>query len=188
MSEIALLYRSNAQSRVLEHALFNAGLPYRVYGGLRFFERQEIKHALAYLRLIANPDDDGALLRVINLPTRGIGARSLEQLQEAARMRGISLWESACSTPLAGKAGIGVRTFVQLIEALRAQCLGLSLPEMVEIVVAGSGLKEYYEAEREGADRIENLNELVTAATGFEIEGVFAPADDSACGGPGAAQ
>ena len=88
-------------------------------------------------------------------------------------MRGISLWESACSTPLAGKAGIGVRTFVQLIEALRAQCLGLSLPEMVEIVVAGSGLKEYYEAEREGADRIENLNELVTAATGFEIEGAF---------------
>ena len=184
LSEIALLYRSNAQSRVLEHALFNASLPYRVYGGLRFFERQEIKHALAYLRLVANPEDDGALLRVINLPTRGIGARSLEQLQEAARMRGISLWESACSTPLAGKAGIGVRTFVQLIEALRAQCLGLSLPEMVEIVVAGSGLKEYYEAEREGADRIENLNELVTAATGFEIEGVFAPADDSAAADP----
>jgi DNA helicase-2/ATP-dependent DNA helicase PcrA len=180
LSEIALLYRSNAQSRVLEHALFNAGLPYRVYGGLRFFERQEIKHALAYLRLIANPADDGALLRVINLPTRGIGTRSLEQLQEASRMRGISLWESACSTPLAGKAGVGVRTFVQLIEALRTQCLGLSLPEMVEIVVAGSGLKEYYEAEREGADRIENLNELVTAATGFEIEGAFAPADDSA--------
>ena len=184
LSEIALLYRSNAQSRVLEHALFNASLPYRVYGGLRFFERQEIKHALAYLRLVANPEDDGALLRVINLPTRGIGARSLEQLQEAARMRGISLWESACSTPLAGKAGIGVRTFVQLIEALRAQCLGLSLPEMVEIVVAGSGLKEYYEAEREGADRIENLNELVTAATGFEIEGVFAPGDDSAAADP----
>ena len=180
LSEIALLYRSNAQSRVLEHALFNASLPYRVYGGLRFFERQEIKHALAYLRLIANPEDDGALLRVINLPTRGIGARSLEQLQEGSRMRGISLWESACSTPLAGKAGIGVRTFVQLIEALRARCLGLSLPEMVEIVVAGSGLKEYYEAEREGADRIENLNELVTAATGFEIEAEFAPADDSA--------
>ena len=82
---MALLYRSNAQSRVLEHALFNAGVPYRVYGGLRFFERQEIKHALAYLRLIANPDDDGALLRVINFPTRGIGARSLEQLQEIAR-------------------------------------------------------------------------------------------------------
>jgi DNA helicase-2/ATP-dependent DNA helicase PcrA len=178
LSEIALLYRSNAQSRVLEHALFNAGLPYRVYGGLRFFERQEIKHALAYLRLIANPQDDGALLRVINLPARGVGARSLEQLQEASRMRGISLWQAACSTPLAGKAGGGVTSFVQIIEGMRVRCLGLSLPEMVEVVVAGSGLKSYYEAERDGADRIENLNELVTAATGFEIEGAFAPADD----------
>ena len=178
LSEIALLYRSNAQSRVLEHALFNAGLPYRVYGGLRFFERQEIKHALAYLRLIANPQDDGALLRVINLPARGVGARSLEQLQEASRMRGISLWQAACSTPLAGKAGGGVTSFVQIIEGMRVRCLGLSLPEMVEVVVAGSGLKSYYEAERDGADRIENLNELVTAATGFEIEGAFAPTDD----------
>ena len=124
LSEIALLYRSNAQSRVLEHALFNAALPYRVYGGLRFFERQEIKHALAYLRLVASPDDDGALLRVINLPARGVGARSLEQLQEAARMRGVSLWQAACSTPLAGKAGSGVAAFVQLIERMRADCLG----------------------------------------------------------------
>jgi DNA helicase-2/ATP-dependent DNA helicase PcrA len=96
--EVALLYRSNAQSRVLEHALFSAGLPYRVYGGLRFFERQEIKHALAYLRLVANPDDDAALLRVINFPTRGIGARSIEQLQDTARAGGTSLWQAACST------------------------------------------------------------------------------------------
>ena len=85
LSEIALLYRSNAQSRVLEHALVSAGLSYRVYGGLRFFERQEIKHALAYLRLMENTDDDNALLRIINFPTRGIGARSIEQLQEAAK-------------------------------------------------------------------------------------------------------
>jgi DNA helicase II / ATP-dependent DNA helicase PcrA len=173
LSEIALLYRSNAQSRVLEHALFNAALAYRVYGGLRFFERQEIKHALAYLRLVASPNDDGALLRVINLPARGVGARSLEQLQEAARMRGISLWQAACSTPLAGKAGSGVATFVQLIERLRADCLGLSLRETVEAVIEGSGLKPYYEPERDGQDRIENLDELVTAATGFEAEGGF---------------
>ena len=167
LSDIALLYRSNAQSRVLEHALFNAALPYRVYGGLRFFERQEIKHALAYLRLVASPDDDGALLRVINLPARGVGARSLEQLQEAARMRGVSLWQAACSTPLAGKAGSGVAAFVQLIERMRADCLGLSLREMVEAVIEDSGLKAYYEPEKDGADRIENLDELVTAAAGF---------------------
>ena len=91
-----MLYRSNAQSRVLEHALFNAGVPYRVYGGLRFFERQEIKHALAYLRLVANSDDDGALLRVINFPARGIGARTLEQLAgSGARRAASSLWQAA---------------------------------------------------------------------------------------------
>ncbi len=171
LSQIALLYRSNAQSRVLEHALFNAALPYRVYGGLRFFERQEIKHALAYLRLVANPGDDGALLRVINLPARGVGARTLEQLQESARMRGISLWQAACSTPLAGKAGAGVAGFVQLIETLQRECADLSLAEIVERAIERSGLIAYYETERDGADRIENLNELVTAATGFEAEG-----------------
>ena len=95
LSQIGLLYRSNAQSRVLEHALFNASLSYRVYGGLRFFERQEIKHALAYLRMIANPNDDNALLRIINFPTRGIGARSLEQLQDSAKEKGGSLWQAA---------------------------------------------------------------------------------------------
>jgi DNA helicase-2/ATP-dependent DNA helicase PcrA len=183
LSDIALLYRSNAQSRVLEHALFNAGLPYRVYGGLRFFERQEIKHALAYLRLVASPDDDGALLRVINLPTRGVGARSLEQMQEAARMRGISLWQAACSTPLSGKAGAGVASFVQIIEKLRRESATLSLPEIVELVVERSGLKGYYESEKDGADRIENLNELVTAAAGFVSEALSAPPPD-----PGDAQ
>src|SRR5205814_3364659 len=94
-SDIALLYRSNAQSRVLESALFNAGIPYRVYGGLRFFERAEVKHALAYLRLIENPNDDTSYLRVVNFPTRGIGARTLEQLQDVARSSGRSLWQSA---------------------------------------------------------------------------------------------
>ncbi|HEY5863784.1 MAG TPA: UvrD-helicase domain-containing protein, partial [Casimicrobiaceae bacterium] len=104
LDEIALLYRSNAQSRVLEHALFNASLPYRVYGGMRFFERAEVKHARAYLRLIAAPDDDGALLRVVNFPPRGIGARSLETLQERARTSGTSLWQSAASGTVTGKS------------------------------------------------------------------------------------
>ena len=170
LSQIALLYRSNAQSRVLEHALFNAALPYRVYGGLRFFERQEIKHALAYLRLASNPDDDGAFLRVINIPARGIGGRSVEVLQAAAQQRGISLWQAACSTPLSGKAGQGVAQFVRLIEQLRQQCAPLSLAETVELVVERSGLMRYYEGERDGLDRIENLAELVNAAAGFQSE------------------
>jgi DNA helicase-2/ATP-dependent DNA helicase PcrA len=182
LSDIALLYRSNAQSRVLEHALFNAGLPYRVYGGLRFFERQEIKHALAYLRLVSNPEDDGALLRVINFPARGIGARTLEQMQESAHMRRISLWQAACTTPLGGKAGAGVSAFVRGIEELRGACLGLSLPEMVELTIERSGLKAYYETERDGADRIENLNELVTAAASFHAEGGFAAHAEPAAG------
>src|SRR5689334_18884623 len=170
LSHIALLYRSNAQSRVLEHALFNAALPYRVYGGLRFFERQEIKHALAYLRLISNPDDDGAFLRVVNIPARGVGGRTLETLQTSAQQRGISVWEAACSTPIAGKAGQGVAEFVRLIEDLRRQCAMLSLADTVEAVVDRSGLKEYYKGERDGQDRIENLDELTNAAVGFQAE------------------
>jgi DNA helicase II / ATP-dependent DNA helicase PcrA len=171
MQEVALLYRSNAQSRVLEHALFAAGLPYRVYGGLRFFERQEVKHALAYLRLVANPEDDAALLRVINFPTRGIGARSIEQLQDAARAGGVSLWQAACSRG-GGKAGSeapkkGIEAFVLLVERLRVECTGVALPEMIEAVIERSGLRAHYEAEREGADRLSNLDELVNAAAQF---------------------
>jgi DNA helicase-2/ATP-dependent DNA helicase PcrA len=171
LSQIALLYRSNAQSRVLEHALFNAALPYRVYGGLRFFERQEIKHALAYLRLVSNPDDDGAFLRVVNIPARGIGGRTIEVLQVSAQQRGISLWQAACSTPLSGKAAQGIADFVRLIERLRQECLPLALDETVELVVDRSGLKDYYKGERDGQDRIENLDELVNAAAGFQSEG-----------------
>jgi len=167
LSDMALLYRSNAQSRVLEHALFTAGISYRVYGGLRFFERQEIKHALAYLRLIANPDDDGAFLRVVNFPTRGIGNRGLEQLQEAAAARGTSLWQAACANTLSGKAGSSIAAFVRLIEAMRKACENLPLPEIVDHVIAASGLIAHYQTEREGADRIENLNELTNAATAF---------------------
>ncbi|MFZ5512804.1 MAG: 3'-5' exonuclease, partial [Pseudomonadota bacterium] len=166
--EIALLYRSNAQSRVLEHALFSAGIPYRVYGGLRFFERQEVKHALAYLRLIANPDDDTAFLRVVNFPARGIGARSLEQLQDAARARASSLYGAV--PHLAGKAGAAVGQFVQLLGRLKEAAAGLALPEIVEAVLDSSGLRAHYQAEKEGQDRLANLDELINAAANFVAE------------------
>ena len=188
LKEIALLYRSNAQSRVLEHALVSAGLSYRVYGGLRFFERQEIKHALAYLRLMENTDDDNALLRIINFPTRGIGARSIEQLQEAAKQNNTTLWDAAART--GGKAS----AFVALIESMRSatrdlplhpQGVGrgvpgapgstLPLPEIIDHVLEHSGLIAHYQNEtgakkREAEERLENLNELVNAATLFVHE------------------
>jgi len=162
LSHVAILYRSNAQSRVLEHALFSQGIAYRVYGGLRFFERAEIKHALAYLRLVAMPDDDNAFLRVANFPPRGIGARSMEQIQDAARQQGVSLFKAAGE----GKAA----QFRRLIEDLQAETAGLPLPEVVETVVARSGLVEHYKTEREGQDRIENLAELTNAAAAFGQE------------------
>ncbi|MDR0735597.1 MAG: UvrD-helicase domain-containing protein [Zoogloeaceae bacterium] len=164
-SQIAVLYRSNAQSRVLEHEFFARGIAYRVYGGLRFFERQEIKHALAYLRLIANPDDDTAFLRVVNFPTRGIGARSLENLQTGARQINASLYAAAAS--LSGKAAVTVGGFVRLIERLRAETLALSLPEQIEHVIEHSGLAGHYQNEKEGQERLENLDELINAAAVF---------------------
>ncbi len=168
--EIAVLYRSNAQSRVIETALFNAAIPYKVYGGLRFFERAEIKHALAYLRLLENPNDDTSFLRVVNFPPRGIGARSLEQLQDAARAAGCSLHD-AVST-VSGKAGANLGAFVAKIDVLREQSQGLTLREIIELVLDHSGLVEHYKSEREGADRIENLEELVNAAESFvSLEG-----------------
>ncbi len=169
LSEIAVLYRSNAQSRVLEHALVSAGVAYRVYGGLRFFERQEIKHALAYLRLLENPDDDSALLRIINFPTRGIGARSIEQLQESAKIHQTPLWSAAAHG--GGKAG----EFIRLIEMMRSATRELPLPEIVDHVLQHSGLVAHYQNEtgakkRESQERLENLNELITAATMFVQE------------------
>jgi len=164
-TQIALLYRSNAQSRVLENELFTKGVPYKVYGGLRFFERQEIKHALAYLRLLGNPDDDTAFLRVVNFPTRGIGARSLENLQATAHQFNSSLYNAAAS--LTGKAGQTVGAFIRLIEQLRVETEGLPLPEMVEHVVEKSGLAQHYRTEKEGQDRLENLDELINAAATF---------------------
>src|SRR4029077_15626158 len=138
LSEVAVLYRSNAQSRLIEHALFNAAIPYRVYGGMRFFERAEVKSALAYLRLIAAPDDDGAFLRVVNFPPRGIGARSLETLQANSQAQGTSLWQVASTGAVSGKAGMSIAGFLRLLEAMRLATRELGLAETVEHVVHAS--------------------------------------------------
>ncbi len=183
-SEIALLYRSNAQSRVLESALFNAGMPYRVYGGLRFFERAEIKHALAYLRLLENPSDDTSFLRVVNFPTRGIGARSVEQLSDAARSSGRSLAQSVGA--VAGKAGTNLQAFVALLDGMRTATQGLTLREIIDHMLHHSGLLDFYRTDKEGQDRIENLEELVNAAEsfvtqeGFGKDAVALPVDEQA--------
>ena len=185
-SEIALLYRSNAQSRVLESALFNAGIPYRVYGGLRFFERAEVKHALAYLRLLENPNDDTSFLRVVNFPARGIGARTLELLQDAARASGRSLYQSVGA--VAGKGGGNLTGFNALIDTLRDSTRGQTLREIIEAMLQRSGLVDFYRTEKEGQDRIENLDELVNAAEafvtqeGFGKDAVALPVDEQ---GPG---
>ena len=177
---IALLYRSNAQSRVIESALFNASIPYKVYGGLRFFERAEVKHALSYLRLIENPNDDTSFLRVVNFPTRGIGARTLELLQDAAREGprggpagavGRSLYQSVGA--VAGKGGGNVQAFVALVDAMRDATRGLTLREIIEHMLQASGLVDFYKTDKEGQDRIENLEELVNAAEAFVTQEGF---------------
>ena len=182
-SEVAILYRSNAQSRVIETALFNAAMPYRVYGGLRFFERAEIKHALAYLRLLENPRDDTSFMRVVNFPPRGIGARSIEQLQDAARASGCALHDAVSS--IGGKAGANISAFVAKLDVLREQTQGQTLRQIIELVLDHSQLIEHYQAEREGADRVENLQELVNAAEsfvtqeGFGKDAVALPVDEA---------
>jgi DNA helicase-2/ATP-dependent DNA helicase PcrA len=167
-NEIAILYRSNAQSRVMEHGLFSAGIPYRVYGGLRFFERQEIKHALAYLRLLANADDDTSWMRVINFPTRGIGTRTLENLSDAAHAHNTSL--AGAVARVGGRSGSNLMQFAELIARMTRETVDLSLPEMVEHVLHASGLLTHYQGEKDSAERVENLRELVTAATVFAAE------------------
>ncbi len=185
-SEIAVLYRSNAQSRVIESALFNAGIPYRVYGGLRFFERAEVKHALSYLRLIENPNDDTSFLRVVNFPTRGIGTRTIEQLQDAARTSGRSLCQGVGS--VSGKGGTNLAAFTALIERIREATRGLTLREIIEHMLAETGLIDFYRADKEGADRVENLEELMNAAEafvtqeGFGRDAVALPVDELAPG------
>src|SRR5438874_1127705 len=180
--EIAILYRSNAQSRVFEEAFLSARVPYRVYGGLRFFERAEIKDALAYLRLLANRRDDASFERVVNLPPRGVGAKSLEALRERARADGSSLWEAAAASLAAGgalgaKAGGAIHGFMALIERLAAERGALALHEQVDQVLKTSGLIEHYRRDKadRGETRVENLEELVSAARGFTPEGSELP-------------
>ncbi|MCW3481819.1 UvrD-helicase domain-containing protein [Neisseriaceae bacterium JH1-16] len=165
LADIAVLYRSNAQSRILEHVLVKAGLSYRIYGGLRFFERQEIKHALAYLRLMVNPDDDNALLRIVNVPARGIGARSVESLLAAGREQGVTLWQAACGSGTGNKK---LGTFVLLIDRLRERAEGLALAEAISLAIDDSGLRAMYqEDKKDGEERLANLDELINAAAGF---------------------
>jgi len=179
--EIAILYRSNAQSRVFEEAFLSARVPYRVYGGLRFFERAEIKDALAYLRLIANRADDASFERVVNLPPRGVGAKSLEVLREHARGAGSSLWEAAGAAIAAGtvgaKAAGALQGFRALIERLTRETQSLALHEQVDQMLKASGLIEHYRREKaeRGEVRVENLDELVSAARGFTPEGSELP-------------
>ena len=168
LDQMAVLYRSNAQSRVIEQALFRAGIPYKIYGGLRFYERQEIKHALAYLRMAVNPDDDNALLRIINVPPRGIGSRSIENIQAAAAEQGVSLWQAACG--MGAKAG-KIAAFVRLIEGLGTLAAVSPLQEMMLAVTRDSGLVEHYKNQKgEHQDRLDNLDELVNAAVAFKPE------------------
>jgi DNA helicase-2/ATP-dependent DNA helicase PcrA len=169
-SDVAVLYRSNAQSRVFEEGLLAAGIPYRVYGGLRFFERAEVKDALAYLRLVANRDDDPSFERVVNAPPRGIGARTVEAVRDQARRSGTSLWRAAAALIaediLAKRAAESLWRFLKLIDLLDTQTKGASLHEQVARVIEGSGLIAHHgkNADSGGEARVENLEELVNAA------------------------
>ena len=176
LSDVAILYRSNAQSRVLEEALIQYSIPYRVYGGLRFFERLEIKDALGYLRLIVNRDDDAAFERVVNTPTRGIGDRTIVSLREYAEQHHISLHRAATALLeqnfFTARATNALQHFMQLIETLAEDTSQLSLHEQVEHVIQNSGLIEHFRKEKgeKGIARLENLEELVNAARQFDVE------------------
>ncbi len=175
-AEVAVLYRSNAQSRVLEEQLIQAGVPYRVYGGLRFFERQEIKDALAYLRLLASRHDDPSFERVANVPTRGLGTKTLDTLREHAKGGNVSLWEAAqkllADNVLPARAANALKGFLDLIEKLAQETKSFILAEQVEHMLALSGLIEHYKKEKseKAESRVENLEELVSAARGFETD------------------
>ncbi|MCW8331100.1 DNA helicase II [Photobacterium sp. SDRW27] len=175
LNETAFLYRSNAQSRVLEEALIQAGLPYRIYGGMRFFERQEIKDSLAYLRLMSNRNDDASFERVVNTPTRGLGDRTLETIRMAARDRGATMWQASVALleeqVLAGRAANSLRRFIELINALEDDTRDLPLFQQTDEVIRNSGLRAMYEQEKgeKAQARIENLEELVTATRQFEV-------------------
>ena len=175
-SDMAILYRSNAQSRVFEERLLQRAIPYRVYGGLRFFERQEIKDALAYLRLCENREDDASFDRVVNQPPRGIGERTLGVVRERARLDKISLWAAALGVQsgdvLNARARNALAAFMQSLDALAGDINGIELAEKVEHVVQCAGLKDHYAKEKgeKGQARLENLEELVNAAREFEYE------------------
>ncbi len=170
LEDIAIFYRSNAQSRPLEQALFRAGIAYKVYGGLRFFERQEIKHALAYLRLILNPQDHSSFLRIINFPPRGIGSKSIEKINKISEIKKCSLFEALSFTDLSGKAAASIKAFSALFDKLRVDTEQKSLAFIIETVINDSGLVSHYENDKDGFDRIENLKELINAGAMFEIE------------------
>ena len=172
-ADAAVLYRSNAQSRVLEEGLINAGIPYRVYGGLRFFERAEIKDALAYLRLISHREDDASFERIVNRPTRGIGARTVEIMRAYARANSCTMWRAAgavASDELAGRAAKAVLAFMNLMERMARETTGLDLQDKVDHVIHASGLVEMFRNDKgeRGETKLENLMELVSAAKSFE--------------------
>ncbi|MGH1541236.1 MAG: DNA helicase II [Arenicella sp.] len=173
-SETAILYRSNAQSRVFEEALLNAGVPYRVYGGLRFFERAEIKHALAYLRLAINRADDPSFERIVNMPTRGIGNKTIDQVREYARTQNISLWEAACQLVTQGQLTSRAKTallgFIEIMNGLEEQIFEQTLHDQIDIMLDLSGLIAHFEKEKgeKAAARVENLQELISAARNYQ--------------------
>ena len=175
-SEIAILYRSNAQSRVFEEALINRGIPYRVYGGLRFFERAEIKDSLAYLRLIANRHDDASFERVINTPTRGIGDRSVETIREHARQNNSSMWAAAHdiveNNLMAARAKNAIAGFIALINEIALSAGDIKLHELVAVMLDKVALRSHFEKDKtdKGQAKVENINELINAARGFEQE------------------
>jgi DNA helicase-2/ATP-dependent DNA helicase PcrA len=174
--EMAILYRSNAQSRVLEEALLRAGIAYRIHGGVRFFERAEVKDTLAYLRLLSNPQDDTAFERVVNFPTRGIGEKTLDELRALARAQQLSLWQAAVQLIQDGhlpqRAALALAKFTELIERLREQTAGLELDEQLNDVIQASGLHAHFAKEKgdKSESRLENLQELINAAKQFRYE------------------
>ncbi|WP_413676102.1 DNA helicase II [Pantoea dispersa] len=176
LQDCAILYRSNAQSRVLEEALLQGSIPYRIYGGMRFFERQEIKDALAYLRLLANRNDDAAFERVVNTPVRGVGDRTLDVVRQTAREQQLTLWQATRallqSKALAGRAASALQRFCELVDALATETAELPLHVQTDRVIKDSGLWLMYEQEKgeKGQARIENLEELVTATRQFSYQ------------------
>ncbi|MDX1635595.1 MAG: DNA helicase II [Marinobacter sp.] len=175
-SECAILYRSNAQSRVLEESLMRQGIPYRVYGGLRFYDRQEIRNALGYLRLVHYRNDDAAFERVVNIPPRGIGAKSLAEIRELAGHESLSLWQAAdrllAAGHLKGRAKTGLQQFMEIIVSLTEMAQNASLQGLARQAIEASGLKDYHASEKgeKGQARVENLDELINAMSDFEVD------------------